>query len=494
MKNPSRRLWKLRKQYKLLSKPFKASLWYTVCNVLNKGFTLLSTPVFTRLMSVEQYGTYTVFHSWKNILYIFTSFNIFLSSYTRGLLLYKTTRKSFTSSQLSLVFLITLFFALLYILYMDIWNNLFQLSPILMLAMFLELFTMPALEFWSAEKRFDYHYKKYVILSLIMNSLSLAGGILGVLYSTYKVEARVFADAFSKAVFGGTLFIWIMLQGRKFYDRDSWKYALRFNIPLLPHYLSHYVLTQADRIMIRWIVGTEQAAYYSVSYTISIAITLIISAIQNSLTPYIYKELDAEQNGNICVITNLLLILIAFLSIFTMLLAPEVILIFAGKQYLDAIYVIPPVAASTFFIFVYGLFSTVEYFYQKTIWIATATSVCAAANLILNDIFIRHYGYCAAGYTTLICYLALAGTHYVFYRKILKEKFPCNKKIYDIMAIMKMSVLVLFVMLSIIHIYRLITVMRYGIILLFIAVIWVKRENMVSASKLYENQTEEKKE
>ena len=73
----------LRKKYKQMSIPVKASLWYTICNVINKSIALLSTPIFTRILTEEQYGTFTIFQSWFSILIIFTSLNVFLGGYQK---------------------------------------------------------------------------------------------------------------------------------------------------------------------------------------------------------------------------------------------------------------------------------------------------------------------------------------------------------------------------------------------------------------------------
>lgn len=43
-------------KYNKMSVPLKASLWYTISNILVKGISLLSTPIFTRVMSQDQYG------------------------------------------------------------------------------------------------------------------------------------------------------------------------------------------------------------------------------------------------------------------------------------------------------------------------------------------------------------------------------------------------------------------------------------------------------
>lgn len=96
--------------YKTLPLPVKASVWYTFSNVLVKGISLLSTPIFTRVMSPSEYGTFALFQSWFNIVIIFTSLNIFMSGYIKGLLLYKENIDQYTSVSLFQVIVITMIF------------------------------------------------------------------------------------------------------------------------------------------------------------------------------------------------------------------------------------------------------------------------------------------------------------------------------------------------------------------------------------------------
>ena len=196
----------IKEKYGALSLPVKASLWYTVCNVINKGLALLSTPIFTRIMTEEQYGTFSVFQSWYSILIIFTSLNVFLSGYQKGLILYNNDIRRFTSAQLGLTTTITVFAFALYILNVPFWTNAFDLPPVLMCAMFIELLLMPALELWSAQQRFDYKYKKFVALTMAMSVVSILVGVIAVVTASYKVEARVFSDVGIKAIFSGIIF------------------------------------------------------------------------------------------------------------------------------------------------------------------------------------------------------------------------------------------------------------------------------------------------
>ncbi len=60
---------------------------------------------------------------------------------------------------------------------------------------------------------------------------------------------------------------------------------------------------------------------------------------------------------------------------------------------------------SVFFMFLYPLFANIEFYYEKTKFVMVASCSGALLNILLNYIFIGLYGYYAAGYTTLICYM-----------------------------------------------------------------------------------------
>ena len=115
-------------------------------------------------------------------------------------------------------------------------------------------------------------------------------------------------------------------------------------------------------------------------------------------------------------------------------LAPEAVKIFAPSEYYDAIWVIPPIAMSVYFIFSYTFFAVFEFYYEKTKLIAAATSAGAVLNIILNYVFINVFGYYAAGYTTLVCYMVYAAFHMYFMRKICREQLnndqPYSLRIY----------------------------------------------------------------
>ena len=191
-----------------------------------------------------------------------------------------------------------------------------------------------------------------------------------------------------------------------------------FNLPLIPHYLSQTVLNGADRIMIQNMVGDEAAGIYGLAYSISLVMTLFNTALSQTMSPWIYQKIKMREETDIAGISYIALLVIAVVNLTLIALAPELVAIFAPLEYYDAIWVIPPVAMSTIFMFSYDLFAKFEFYYEKTKYIMAASMFGAVLNVVLNYIFIPIYGYYAAGYTTLVCYIVYVLTHYTFMRKI----------------------------------------------------------------------------
>ena len=57
-------LKKFKEKYNAMSVEVRASVAYMVCNILQRCMSFLTMPLFTRLMSAEEFGQFTVSSSW----------------------------------------------------------------------------------------------------------------------------------------------------------------------------------------------------------------------------------------------------------------------------------------------------------------------------------------------------------------------------------------------------------------------------------------------
>ena len=395
---------KIIKKYRSIPQTVKASIWFLVCSFLQKGISVITTPIFTRLLSTSEYGQYNVFDSWLRITTVFVSLQLYLGVFTQGLVKFSDDKKKFASSLQGLTLVLIAFWTIIYALFFRFWNHLFNLSTIQVLAMLLMIWATACFNFWAAEQRVEYRYRALVIITLVVSFAKPALGIVLVSVSTDKVTARIIGLVIVELIGYSAFFAIQLARGKCFFSKKYWRYALAFNVPLIPHYLSQQVLSSSDRIMIENMIGSDEAGIYSLAYSISQIMILVNTAISHTLTPWIYQKIKSNKIVEIPKVVYMAMVGIALSNLAVIAVSPEVVAIFAPSSYRNAIWVIPPVAMSVLLLFSYDMFAKFEFYFEKTKLIMTASVIGAVLNIILNYFFINLFGYYAAGYTTLFCY------------------------------------------------------------------------------------------
>ena len=470
---------KLFKKYKTLPQPIKASFWFLICSFLQKGISTITTPIFTRLLSPAEYGQYNVFNSWLSVLAIFVTLNLYAGVYTQGLIKFSSERRVYSSALQGMTASLCIAWTVVYFLFHDFWNELFSLTTVQMLAMLVMIWTTAVFNFWAAEQRVEYKYRQLVTVTLLVSIAKPAIGVVFVINAQDKVTARILGLVLVELIAYSCFFVIQMKQGKCFFSAKFWKHALFFNLPLVPHYLSQTVLSSADRIMIEKMIGAEAAGIYSLAYSISLVMTLFNTALSQTMSPWIYQKIKDKKESEISSIAYLALGLIALFNLVLIAFAPEVVRLFAPPTYHDAIWVIPPVAMSVVFTFSYDLFAKFAFYYEKTNFIMLASVSGAMLNVALNYICIRIFGYYAAGYTTLFCYIVYAFAHYCCMRKICKKDLE-NVKVYNVKTLLTMYTAFLGSGFLLLVTYR-IPVVRYLLIVVGGIVLFCERKKLIES-------------
>lgn len=481
----TQRVKRIMQMYRKLPIQAKASIWFLICSFLQKGVSIITTPVFTRLLSTVEYGNYNIFNSWMSIISIFVSLQIYAGVYEQGLVKFDKNRNVFSSTLQGLNFVLCLLWIGIYWIGKEFWNNLFSLTTVQMMFMLIMIWTTGVFRFWSAEQRVQYKYKALVVITLIVSVAKPILSIVFVILSKDKVTALILGLVLAELI-GYVGLFWVQVKkGKKIFSKKYWLYAISFALPLIPHYLAQVVLSSSDRIMIKNMVGESAAGIYSLAYMISSIMTLFNTALSQTIGPWVYQKIKDKKENEISGITYLSLIVVAILNILVILFAPEIVACFAPKEYYEAIYVIPPVAMSVFFMFMYDFFAKFEFYYEKKYFIMLASIIGAAFNVMLNYICIPIWGYYAAGYTTLICYALYVIGHYLFMKKIIKENIGAVK-VYDTKKLFAISIIFVMVGFGILLTYNN-WVIRYLCICIFIIIGVLKREKIDTILKKIKN-------
>ena len=319
----------------------KAATAYTVCNVLLKALSLITMPLFTRLLTTDQYGQYTVYQSWQGIFSIFLTLNLAYGSFSRAMVKYEKDRSGYIASIQGICLLLSLIFLAIYLPFTSFWNQLLNLPTSLVLLMVAEILTHTSVLFWTGKERFDYRYKGIVLLTLVIAVLSPVLAFILVMNTEEKGFARILGYVIPTVVFGTALFLVNWVKGKSLFKKEYWKYALGFNIPLLVYYLSQTIFNQSDRIMIERMVGRSEAAMYGVAYNLAMILTFVLNAINNSYLPWYYEKIRGNREKENRPVSLVIAILMAVLLLLVIWFSPEIIGVMAGGAYQGAEYVVP---------------------------------------------------------------------------------------------------------------------------------------------------------
>ena len=474
-------LWDYREKYNSLSVGVKATLWYTIANFIQKGFVFVSTPILTRVLSVGDYGTLMLYQSWFVLFSIFATLNLSQAAFSRGLVEYEDDRDNFMFSLMFVAKLTTIMVAALYFVSNLFFYNVTGLSSSFMLFLFSDIFFNVGIDFYLTRQRFEYKYKKAVAITLLSSILIVVISTLMLVYVKNNIIIKIISDNLIRCIFG-LYCIYLLVfskKGKIKLKKKYMVYGLNFTLPLIPHFLSHYVLNQSDRLMINIFDGVDKVAIYSVAYSISMIMFLITNAINQSVMPYTFQELHKENYRDIRQNTEWLFIIVAGMTILSILFAPELISILGGARYKEAVWLVPPIALSVFYLFVYSMFSNISFYYKINKWISLVSLIAAISNIILNYIFINLYGYIAAAYTTLFCYILLAVSHYILYMRVLRKR-NIKERIYNEKMILMVSLVLSILLFLILNIYGS-AILRYAFIVITMCFLVGRKKKIISS-------------
>ena len=459
--------------YKSLSVFLKATFWFVLCNVMQKGISMITTPIFTRLLSTEEFGKINTYMSWADIFYIIIS----LSVWRAMLNLYKNyeDRKKVFSVTIGLSLVIFCFWIIIFFIIAICFSIKLRMILIVLSLMFFSLSYNVFLT-WTVSMQYDYQYKDLVIMTIIYSGVSSIGGALLVAFIGRTAIIKLLPQVICCIAISIYIIVRNMKTNSLWYDGNIWRFSLSFSLPLIPHYLSEVVLNSTDRIMIDKMCGPSDVAIYSIAYAVGSLSLVITGAINSTFAPYQYQKINQGDYKTLAKNTNIIISFVAICVCFLMMFGKEIVIIFGGLKYLDSIVLIIPICLGVFFNYVFQIFARVQEYYEQKNTIVIASVSCAVLNVFLNYYFIKKYGYQCAAYTTFVCYLLFCIFHYFFYRYVCKKNNI--GKIYDVKTLCIISLLLMIISVAVFFINKVI-ILKYILLVFMLFMIIMNRKTIM---------------
>ena len=404
------------------STAIKAGIGYILSAVLTRGLGFITIPLFTRLLTQEEYGYYANYAAWLSVLTILTTLDLHCTI-ARAKFDYSDNLDSYISSVQILGTLVCSVFYLLVCLCSDFFCNLFSIDMQYIHIMFIYMLVAPSFSLLQAKNRQLMKYKLVTGLSILSAVSVTIFSIALVVTFDNRLTGRIVGDAAPMILLCVIIYLINLYKGHTIFNWSYWKYALIIAVPYVPHLLSGNILGTTDQMIITHFWGAAETALYSVPYTASSILLMIGSAINQAWSPWFYEALVEKKFASIQAVMKFFLQGTLIVGAIIMLIGPEVVLILGGSSYLEGASIMPPVMGGMIIWFLYTFFVNVEIFEKKTARISSMTIIAAIVNLTANLLLVPHFGFTAAAWTTFASYVLLFFLHYFSAKSLGIEKY-----------------------------------------------------------------------
>lgn len=404
----------------------KASTYYFVGTLFNKGISFITVPIFIRIMEVEDYGVITTYNAWVSIFMMFMSCALYMAI-RASFIDYKETTNDFLAVIVVFISIFDVLFSVILILAVNVLS--IDINMGLLIFCLLQSWATAIIECVSIYYMMKYKYKERTAIMVLPNLLStiLSIWIIKNLFHTDLYWGRIIPASLITFVVGLGVFILSLKRSSKRINIEYIKYGLIISLPLVLHGIGLNILSQSDRMMLTIIRDSTETGIYGLIYNFSMIAIVITTTLDGIWIPIFTKKMSEKKYLEINSLSVKYIELMTIILTGVILVGPEIVKLLATHVYWKGIKIIPPIVLSNYVIFIYTLFVNVEHYYKKTIYISVNTVIAAVMNIFLNIFFISKWGYFGAAYTTLISYLISLFLHYNYSKKINSELFPLKQ-------------------------------------------------------------------
>lgn len=402
-------------------------------NLLLRGISIFSAPVFSRLLGTSGYGIVSVYNTWTRILGVLLPMQSNLTLVNAKVEFSEEEQEKYQSSVLSMSLL---GFAVAFVicgLFLKPISTAIHLPGALVFLMLLQAFGNFATSFAGSKYTYEFKAGRNLFLSVGITLATLALSLVLVLNlpQENRYLGRIWGNVIIYAGVGAVLAIGILWRGRTFFRWDYWKFCMVLALPMVFYSLSDMLLAQSDQIMLQTMMDSTNVGLYSLAYTFSNVLFTIFHSLNNTWVPFFFDDMKNGEREKIRESAVNFLELFTILAMGFVLLAPEVFRIYAGREFWGGMNLIPLFSMGYYLNFLCTFPVNYDYYKHQNKMVALITIFCAVANLGLNYIFIQMYGALGAALATTTSHFLQLALHHIYAAHILgKGEYPYPVKLW----------------------------------------------------------------
>ncbi len=318
---------------------FKDFLIYGFASVLGKIAAVLLLPIYTSILTREEYGAMAMLVSVQGIIDLFSNLNIH-SGIARDYYEEGVDRKELVSTGFWSILSLSASIMIILLISKDFWLNTVLELPEYNYPFILLLLTVPAGSLSSYFAILTRFKKKPILFSIgtisqLLIQISIA--IYTIVYLRLGILGFFLATLIS-SIFS---IIYFAIINREYiglrFNKEHLKRALMFSIPTLPAILAGWGDSSLGQLLIGKYVSLTDLGVYSIALQFASVFTLISVALNNVWSPFLYENYKKESfKKDVRKLFTLFIYLLVVVASFISLLSKELILLLTNASYLMA--------------------------------------------------------------------------------------------------------------------------------------------------------------
>lgn len=195
----------------------------------------------------------------------------------------------------------------------------------------------------------------------------------------------------------------------KAYSKELLKKLWKYSFPLIPNAISWWIFNSSDRLIVSTVLGVGQNGILSAAYKFSSVYTTMYGIFNMTWTESASLNInDKDSTEFFSRIINTVLKLFAAICFGIIACMPFIFPIMINEKFGEAYNQIPILMLASLFNVVVGLISVIYIAKKDTKAVAKTSVFAAIINLVVNLCLINFVGLYAASISTLVAYLAMS--------------------------------------------------------------------------------------
>ena len=428
---------------------------YLIASFFSFGISILTLPLFTRLLSPADFGKTLIFLIFGKLIVGFVNFNLHYSTY-RYFFEYKNNISAFKSlNSTNLLFLLMCFIVSLI--------GVAFFSKYIISHFYKNQFTDSFLILSLLSGIFDYFFIYFTTIltaqqkSIIFTFVTILSSILNVVFSIYFIISlhsyvgRIYGIVISQIVM---IFIVIYFCRKTLTFNFNYfflKKSLKLTSPMIPHMALGISQNYLDKSLLSYSKGAASLGLYSLGLNFSNILKVIMDAIEKAWSPFFYKNAIENTSISKSLIAKAfmnLAYLYMTIGIGVIYFSEEAIKLLTTKEYYSAIYVVP--LYTYYYLFaIFGYVANSQLaLTEKIKYILPGSIAGTMVNIIFNVLLISKFGAIGAAISAAITALVTNSILFYFGMKFYPLPFSI-KKILTLYVILFLFTLLGYVIISI---------------------------------------------